>query len=67
MSHTPNNDAKIKAILEPLNLWNEIADIDGKKLAEIAKALPLHTQKEIEQAKKVESEYKVFSVAKKNN
>ncbi|OGD32360.1 hypothetical protein A3C91_04860 [Candidatus Azambacteria bacterium RIFCSPHIGHO2_02_FULL_52_12] len=59
--------AKIKAILEPLNLWNEIADIDGKKLAEIAKALPLHTQKEIEQAKKVESEYKVFSVAKKNN
>lgn len=56
---------KIKEILEPLNLWNEVIDIQGAKLSKITKALPEETQKQIENAKTVESEYAVLTVSKK--
>lgn len=55
------NINKIKAILEPLRLWDEVATVDSSKLAQIIKALPYYLQKEIEQAREVESEYVVLS------
>lgn len=56
---------KIKAILEPFNLWDEVIGIQGAKLSKIAKALPEETQKQIENAKTVESEYAILTVGKK--
>jgi len=55
---------KIKSILEPLNLWHEVMEIDGKKLNEVVKALPIEVKRRIEDAKKIESEYNVFTVKK---
>ena len=52
---------KVKSILEPLRLWDEVAEVDNSKLSQIIKALPYYLQKEIEQAKEIDSEYIVLS------
>lgn len=53
---------KVKSILDPLHLWDEVAMVDNSKLSQIIKALPYYLQKEIESAKEIDSEYFVLSV-----
>lgn len=54
----------LKALLEPLGLWNEILKVDDAKLKKISKQLPSAVREKIENAKKLDKEYKTFSVKK---
>ena len=55
------NLSKVKSILEPLRLWDEVVSVDNSKLSQIIKTLPYYLQKEIESAKEIDSEYVVLS------
>lgn len=55
---------KIKMILEPINKWQEVIDIDTKKLQEIRKSLPPHLRNAIEDSKVLASEFKKMVIKK---
>jgi len=54
----------LKQILEPLGKWNEILKIDDTKLKKVAKDLPASSRQKLEQARKIDKEYKTFAVKK---
>jgi len=54
----------LKEILEPAGRWNDILKIDEAKLKKVIKELPLGLRQKIEEAKKLQKEYKTFSVLK---
>lgn len=56
---------KIREILEPLGKWQEVLKVDASKFNKLIASLPYPLQKQIEQAKKEEKEFRVFSVSKK--
>lgn len=58
-------DAKIlREILEPLGKWNEILTVDANKLKKVIDSLPLETKRKIEEAKKLEREFKTITISK---
>jgi RecB family exonuclease len=58
------NPLLIKDILEPLGKWQEILKVDETKLKKAIKELPYDIRKKIEEARKLDKEYKTFSVSK---
>ena len=59
------NFNKVKEILEPINKWNEILTIDKAKFKKVVDALPYDIKKQIDQAKKLEREFKVITIKRK--
>jgi len=55
----------MKAIIEPLDKWENVLKVDGIALRNILGVLPYQTRKEIEKAKIVDKETKSFIVKKK--
>ncbi|MDD5760608.1 MAG: PD-(D/E)XK nuclease family protein [Candidatus Pacebacteria bacterium] len=60
------NIKKVKAVLEPLNKWEEILGIDSKKLNKVLKEIPQELRDKIKEAEKVEKEYKYLSANNKS-
>lgn len=56
--------ALLRDLLEPLGRWNDILKIDEMKLKKFIKELPLDLRARIESARKLDKEYKTFSVSK---
>ena len=56
--------ALLRDLLEPLGRWNDILKIDEIKLKKFIKELPLDLRAKIESARKLDKEYKTFSVSK---
>jgi RecB family exonuclease len=56
--------AKLKEVLEPLGKWDEILTIDTAKFKKIIEQLPYDLRKKIDQAKKLEKEFKVITASK---
>jgi len=54
----------LKEILEAAGLWQEVLKVDEIKLKKITKELPGETQAKIEQARKLDKEYKTYSIKK---
>jgi RecB family exonuclease len=54
----------LRQILEPLGKWQEILKVDDAKLKKVAKEVPASARAKIEEAKKLDKEYKSFSVKK---
>lgn len=54
----------LKEVLEPIGRWNDILKIDDAKLKKVIKELPQEKRQKINEAKKLEKEYKTFSVSK---
>lgn len=54
----------LRQILEPLGKWQEILKIDDAKLKKLAKELPIAARANIDSARKIDKEYKSFSVSK---
>lgn len=55
---------KLRAILEPLDKWEEVLKIDGIALKNILGILPYETRKKIEKAKELDKEAKSFIIKK---
>jgi len=55
---------KLRAILEPLDKWEDVLKIDGIALKNILGVLPFKTRKEAEKAKIVDKESKSFFIKK---
>jgi len=55
---------KLRAILEPRDLWEDVLKVDGIALKNIAGVLPYDAKKEVEKAKVVDKESKNFVVKK---
>ena len=56
------NNELVRQILEPLDKWLEIVNIDSAKLKKTIKFLPLEIKDKIEQAKKLSKEFKTITV-----
>lgn len=56
---------KIRAILEPLGVWEDILAADEKKLKALQKKLPPHIRQEIEAAKILTKEFTVLTASVK--
>src|SRR4030042_2993919 len=56
---------KLRAILEPLDKWEDVLKVDGIALRNILSVLPFEARKEVEKAKKIDKENKSFIVKKK--
>jgi len=58
----------LRAILEPLGRWQDVLKVDDVKLKKVAKELPTEKRAKIEEARKLDKEYKTLSLkkAKKN-
>jgi hypothetical protein len=54
----------LRAVLEPLDKWEEVLKVDGIALKKILGALPFDARKKAEQSKIVDKESKSFSVKK---
>jgi len=54
----------LRAILEPLGRWQDVLKVDDTKLKKIAKDLPSEKQREIEETKKLDKEYKTLALKK---
>ena len=54
----------LKGVLFPLGIWENILKVDETKLKKFSKQLPREVQQKIEEAKKLDKEYKTFSVKK---
>jgi len=54
----------LKEALLPLGLWNDVLKIDDVKLKKVAKGLSAETRQKIDNAKKLDKEFKTFSVSK---
>lgn len=58
--------ARVKTILEPLGVWDEVLKIDSVKLKKVISSLPSSTKKQIQETRFVEKEFKSLLVSKKN-
>ncbi len=56
---------KLRKILEPLEKWVDILDVDVAKLKTVIKTLPHSVRKQIERTKKIEKEYTVLKASTK--
>jgi len=56
----------LQKILEPLGKWQDVLKVDDTKLKKTAKELPFNIRQRIETAKKLDKEYKTFSVKTKS-
>ncbi|HRY52763.1 MAG TPA: PD-(D/E)XK nuclease family protein [Candidatus Portnoybacteria bacterium] len=54
----------LRAILEPLGRWQEVLKVDDVKLKKVAKELPADKRSKIEEARKLDKEYKTISLKK---
>ncbi|MBL7053455.1 MAG: PD-(D/E)XK nuclease family protein [Candidatus Portnoybacteria bacterium] len=61
------NFNKVKEILEPINKWNEILTIDKTKFKKVIDSLSYDLKKQIDQAKKLEREFKTITMKKTLN
>ena len=59
------DEKKLRAILEPLDHWEDVLKVDGIALKNILGVLPLDIRREIEKAKTVDKETKSLIVKKK--
>jgi len=59
------NFNKVKEVLEPINKWEEILTIDKTKFKKVVDSLPHEIKKQIDQAKKLEREFKMLKACKK--
>jgi len=59
------NFNRVKEILEPINKWNEILTIDKAKFKKVVNSLPYDIKKQIDQAKKLEREFKTITISRK--
>lgn len=57
----------LRQILESIGRWQDILKIDDAKLKKVAKELPADTRAKIEDARKLDKEYKTFSIKKEKN
>jgi hypothetical protein len=55
---------KLRAILEPRDLWEDVLKVDGVALKKILGVLPLDQRKEAEKTRTVDKESKSFVVKK---
>jgi len=55
---------KLRAILEPLDKWEEVLKVDGVSLRNILGVLPFETKNEVEKAKVLDKESKSYIVKK---
>jgi len=58
------NPQLIRDILEPIGRWNEVLKLDETKLKKAAEGLPPDIRQKIDDARKLDKEYKTFSVSK---
>jgi len=56
----------LKQLLEPLGKWLNVLKVDETKLKKVLKELPGEVREKIEAARKLDKEYKTFSVKKEN-
>ncbi len=54
----------LRAILEPLGRWQDVLKVDDVKLKKVAKDLPAAKRAKIEEARKLDKEYKILSLKK---
>ena len=54
----------LRAILEPLGRWQDVLKVDDVKLKKVVKELPPDKQTKIEEARKVDKEYKTLALKK---
>jgi putative RecB family exonuclease len=54
----------LQAILEPLGRWQEVLKVDDVKLKKVAKELPADKRSKIEEARKLDKEYKTIALKK---
>ncbi len=54
----------LRAILEPLGRWQDVLKVDDVKLKKVAKDLSPEKQQKIEEARKLDKEYKTLSLKK---
>jgi putative RecB family exonuclease len=55
---------RLKAILQPLDKWEDVLKVDGIALKNILGVLPFEARKEAEKAKEVDKESKSFAIKK---
>ncbi len=55
---------KLRAILEPLDKWEDVLKIDGVALRKILDVLPFDARKEVEKAREVDKESRSFIIKK---
>jgi len=58
------DEKKLRAILEPRDLWDDVLKVDGVALKNILGVLPYEARKEVEKARKTNKESKSFIVKK---
>ena len=66
-SHTVHNKIsydipKLKEILEPLEKWEEVIEINTKKLKKVLKEIPSGLREKIKETEKIEEEFKCLSI-----
>ena len=54
----------LRAILEPLGRWQDVLKVDDVRLKKVAKELPPEKQQKIEEARKLDKEYKTLALKK---
>lgn len=54
----------LRAILEPLGKWQDVLKVDDVKLKKVTKELPQEKRAKIEEARKLDKEYKILSLKK---
>jgi hypothetical protein len=54
----------LRTILEPLGKWQEVLKVDDVKLKKVAQTLPQEKRAKIEEARKLDKEYKILSLKK---
>lgn len=59
------NFKQVREILEPIGKWDEILTIDAAKFRKVVDSLPYSLKKQIDQAKRLEREFKMISVTRK--
>lgn len=55
------NIPKLKEILEPLEKWEEIIEVNTEKLKKVLKEIPADLRKKIKETEKIEEEFKCLS------
>lgn len=58
------NEKELRAILEPLDKWEDVLKVDGIALKNILGTLPFETRKKVEKTKVLDKESKSFTIKK---
>lgn len=59
------DEQQLRAILEPLDKWEDVLKVDGVALKKILPLLPMEARKNVETSKKIDKETKSLSIKKK--